>query len=117
MALMSLPVPGSHTVLCTGDTIRTTPVYEYEDGHATDTHKRDEQGKPLFSLRGAVPLGAGQVVADGTVHITQEIDSATVRPGQIFALEQSVFHVRAARGFGLTGTLRGTRLVKTGPEK
>ena len=115
MALTSLPVPGTHSVLCTGDTISTRPAYEYdEDGNKTNQQKRDDQGKPLFSLRGAVPLVAGEVVADGSIHLAQEIDSATVRPGQIFTVEQAVFTVRAARGFGLTGTLRGVRLTKPG---
>lgn len=115
MALTSLPVPGTHSVLCTGDTISTRPAYEYdEDGNKTNQQKRDEQGKKLFSLRGAVPLVAGEVVADGSVHIAQEIDNATVRPGQIFGVDQGIFTVRAARGFGLTGTLRGVRLSKTG---
>lgn len=117
MALTSLPVPGSHSVLCTGDTISTTPAMEYDDGQATKNQKRDDQGKPLFSVRGVVPLVAGQVVADGSVHITQQIESAQVRPGQIFGVEQGVFHVRAGRGFGLTGTLRGGRLIKPGDDK
>lgn len=112
MALASLPVPGSHSVLCTGDTISTGPAWEYDaDGNRTDTQKRDEQGKLVFSVRGVVPLVAGQVVPDGSVHITQEIERATVRPGQIFAVDQAVFTVRAAKKFGLTGTLRGSRLV------
>lgn len=112
MALTSLPVPGSHSVLCTGDTISTGPAWEYDDdGKKTNTQRVDEQGKPLFSVRGVVPLVAGQVVADGSVHITGEIAPTRVRPGQIYAMEDGVFHVRAARGFGLTGTLRGSRLV------
>lgn len=115
MALTSLPVPGQHQVLCTGDSISTRPAMEYDDdGNKTKVQKRNDQGKLLFSLRGAVPLVAGEVVADGSVHLAQEIDSATVRPGQIFAVDQSVFTVRAAQGFGLTGTLRGLRLAKNG---
>lgn len=117
MALTSISVPGPHSVLCTGDTISTRPAYEYdEDGNKTNQQKRDDQGKPLFSLRGAVPLVAGEVVADGSIHLAQEIESATVRPGQIFSVDQAVFHVRAARGFGLTGTLRGVRLARAGGE-
>lgn len=112
MALTSLPVPGSHSVLCTGDTISTGPAWEYDDdGNRTKNQKRDDEGKLVFSVRGVVPLVAGQVVPDGSVHITQAIESATVRPGQIFAVEQAVFKVRAAKEFGLTGTLHGTRLV------
>lgn len=114
MALISLPIPGPHTVLCTGETISTRPAYEYEDGKRTNEQKRDDQGKLLFSLRGAVPLVAGEVVADGSVHIAQEIKSASVEPGQIFGVEQGVFKVRAAEKFGLTGTLTGTRLTKLG---
>ena len=115
MALTSLPVPGSHSVLCTGDAISTKPAVEYDDdGNPTKTQRRDDQGKLLFSVRGVVPLVAGQVVPDGTVHITGEIPETRVRPGQIYAMEDGVFHVRAARGFGLTGTLRGARLTNPG---
>lgn len=116
MALTSLAVPGQHSVLCTGESISTSPAYEYEDGERTNEQKRDEQGNKLFSLRGAVPLVAGEVVADGSIHLAQEIDSATVRPGQIFAVEKGVFTVRAAKKFGLTGTLRGVRLARAGGE-
>lgn len=115
MALTSLSVPGQHQVLCTGDAISTRPAMEYDDdGNKTKVQKRDDQGKLLFSLRGALPLIDGEVVADGSIHLAQEIDSAKVRPGQIFGIEQGIFTVRAARGFGLTGTLRGLRLAKNG---
>lgn len=118
MALMSLPVPGQYSVLCTGDTIHSTPAWEYDDdGNKTNTQRTNDEGKKLFSLRGAVPLVRGEVIADGSVHVTQQIESAQVRPGQIFGVEQGVFHVRAGRGFGLTGTLRGGRLIKPGDDK
>lgn len=117
MALTSLPIPGQHSVLCTGDSIWTQPAMEYDDdGNKTKEQKRDDEGNKLFSLRGAVPLVAGEVVADGSIHLAQEIDSAPVRPGQIFAVEKGVFTVRAAKKFGLTGTLRGVRLARAGGE-
>ena len=30
MALTSLPIPGQHSVLCTGDSIWTQPAMEYD---------------------------------------------------------------------------------------
>lgn len=115
MSLTSLPIPGAHTVLCTDESIWTQPAMEYDDeGNKTKEQKHDDQGNKLFSLRGAVPLVAGKVVADGSIHLAQEIKSATVEPGQMFGVEQGVFTVRAAEKFGLTGTLRGVRLTKSG---
>lgn len=115
MALTSLVAPGQYSVLCTGKKIWTQPAYEYDDnGKKTNIRKRDDQGNLLFSVRGAVPLVEDEVVADGSVQLAQEIDSAKVRPGQIFGVEQGVFKVRAADKFGLTGTLIGVRLTKLG---
>lgn len=112
MALTSVPAPGEHSVLCTSDEISTAPAWEYDEhGNKTNTQRTNEQGKKIFSVRGVVPLIRGEVVPDGSVHITGEITPTRVRPGQIYAMEDGVFHVRAAKGFGLTGTLRGSRLV------
>lgn len=111
MALTSVPAPGEHSVLCTSDTIHTTPAWEYVDNKRTDTQRVDDQGQKLFSVRGVVPLIEGEVVPDGSVQITREIPQTRVRPGQIFAMADGVFTARAAEKFGLTGTLRGSRLV------
>lgn len=112
MALTSLSAPGTYFVLCTGESIWTQPAYEYENGKRTNERKRDGQGNPLFSVRGAVPLVEGELVADGSIHLAQEIKSATVEPGQRFGVDQGIFKVRAAEKFGLTGTLTGKRLTK-----
>lgn len=115
MSLTSLPIPGAHTVLCTDESIWTQPAMEYDDeGNKTKEQKRDDQGNKLFSLRGAVPLVAGKVVADGSIHLAQEIKRTGVEPGQMFGVDQGVFKVRAADKFGLTGTLTGVRLTKRG---
>lgn len=117
MALTSVPAPGEHSVLCTGKEISTAPAWEYVDNKRTDTQRVDDQGQKLFSVRGVVPLIEGEIVPDGSVQITREIPQTRVRPGQIFAMADGVFTARAAAKFGLTGTLRGSRLIKSGGDQ
>lgn len=104
MALTSLTIPGTFTVLATSDEISSVPAWEYADGKRTDTQRTDDQGRALFSVKGLVPIIAGEMVADGSIHTVAPINTSTSL-GQVYEVEGR-FIARAASGFGLTGTLR-----------
>lgn len=96
---------GNFSALVTGKNLETAPAYVYKDGRKT-SDIRTHRGQPLYRLRGALPLIDGEVLPDGFIYVT---DAAVpdVAPGQILAFT-GMLAIRAAKGFGLTGTLFGS---------
>lgn len=115
MSLTTLSVPNQNTAMAVGTELKTSPVYVYVNGKRTDEQKQDEQGRPLFTVRGLAPVVGGELVTDGSVQVTRSLPKPVpVQLGSTFTVVEGVFTVRAASGFGLTGTLRGTTLKEGG---
>lgn len=114
MALTSLTIPGHFLALATSAEISSVPAWEYADGRRTDVQRSDEHGRPLFSVKGLVPVIDGEMVADGSVHTTIPVNRETSL-GEVVEVAGK-FIARAASGFGLTGTLRIERWDTNGSE-
>ena len=105
--------PGDFHIMAIASQIETVPAYEYEDGKKTDRQRRNSAGQPLFSLRGCAPFVGGELISDGTVHLTSAIEKKSVRPGALFPVK-GTFTPRPATGWGMTGTLAVSEWIKTG---
>ena len=101
MAFTTFTIHGPHTVIVLDEELRTSPVYEYEQGKRTDRRRLDGL---------AVVIG-GSTVRDGTIYVTSPWREP--QRGKIGAKMRMTgdFKARAgAGGFSLTGTLYGREL-------
>lgn len=102
--------PGLFTILVTGE-LEAAPSFVYKDGQKT-TEPRTWKNQPIYRLKGALPLVHGEVIPDGYIYVTDTpafvADMAGKSSvGQLLELD-GIIQLRAAKGFGLTGTIFGS---------
>ena len=101
---------GLFIVLVTG-ALEAVPALVYKNGQKTN-EQRTWKEQPIYRLKGVLPLVHGEVLADGYVYVTDSPESIAAvatetSAGKLLELEGTI-QLRAAKGFGLTGSLFGT---------
>lgn len=92
------------SLLVTAPELKAVPAFVYKDGQKTSEQRRYHD-KPVYRLRGVLPLVHGEVLPEGSVYVTSEHVPA-VSVGDVLTIDGRI-SIRAAKGFGLTGSIVG----------
>lgn len=104
MSLTTVSLTLSTSFICIGGEIKTSdsPAKQWN----SEELRLSPEGKELYRLQGVALLIHGELVPDAPIYLTRKLPPTEVQVGKMIPI-RGIFKVRAAKGFGLTGTFEG----------
>lgn len=112
MTVSTFDIEGRVQLLATAPRLTGKPAVEFIDGKPSGEPRRDAMGRRLFrcpQLAVTTPKG---LLEGASVLLTEDMTGQNCQVGEVLEAEGTL-SIRAANGFGLTGTFTG-ELIENG---